>query len=256
VFADTDPSGWGDLLALPVVLIAVFVGGEVLRRIVKGIKETPKHLRTHRGLGTKETVNPESPDRWGRDKENIPQSLRIRVLRRDKSTCQYCGHGRPNTCQHCHRGLRGFQLQVDHKVPESLGGETVFDNLWVLCRECNLGKGDRYSDDRLNRQTHSVQATTYAANRSSGRNRRRGHEDKINTSLRVDVLKRDKHSCQKCGESAPEVALHVDCIVPISEGGKIAFDNLQVLCERHSVLSGPRPWRWRVGKVGQGDTDG
>jgi 5-methylcytosine-specific restriction endonuclease McrA len=204
--------------------------GTVLRRIVRGIKGAPQHLRTRRGLDTKGTVSPECADRWGRDKENIPQILRYRVLTRDTYTCQYCGRKRPN------------KLQVDHKVPESLGGGTVFDNLWILCGECNLGKGGRYSDDPLNRQTHSAQATTYAAGRPPGRNHRRGHENKISTSLRVDVLKRDEHSCQKCGESAPKVVLHVDCIV----GGKITFDNLRTLCEKHSVLLGPRPWRWRV----------
>jgi 5-methylcytosine-specific restriction endonuclease McrA len=35
-----------------------------------------------------------------------------------------------------------MDLVIDHKVPWSLGGETVMENLQALCTQCNGGKSD------------------------------------------------------------------------------------------------------------------
>lgn len=63
-------------------------------------------------------------------KEVIP-SIRFSVLKRDKSTCQLCGRDPSN----------GVTLHVDHRIPLAKGGTNDLDNLWVLCSDCNLGKG-------------------------------------------------------------------------------------------------------------------
>ena len=34
-------------------------------------------------------------------------------------------------------------MEVDHIIPESLGGPTQFDNLWLACGLCNEYKGNR-----------------------------------------------------------------------------------------------------------------
>jgi hypothetical protein len=60
--------------------------------------------------------------------------LRFLVMRRDNFTCQYCGKS-PAT----HPNI---ELQVDHIVPWSDGGETKIDNLQTLCAECNVGKSN------------------------------------------------------------------------------------------------------------------
>jgi len=67
----------------------------------------------------------------------IPRRLRLPcsrrgVLARDRDTCQYCGvqPGRAN-------------LTVDHVVPRSQGGQTVWENVVTACRECNHKKGGR-----------------------------------------------------------------------------------------------------------------
>ncbi|MGH9734205.1 MAG: HNH endonuclease [Candidatus Acidiferrales bacterium] len=36
----------------------------------------------------------------------------------------------------------GIRLHVDHVMPLGKGGETVLENLQVLCSVCNIGKGD------------------------------------------------------------------------------------------------------------------
>lgn len=67
----------------------------------------------------------------------IPRQLKLPcsrrgVLARDQETCQYCGEqpGRHN-------------LTIDHVVPRSQGGLTVWDNVVTACQECNRKKGGR-----------------------------------------------------------------------------------------------------------------
>jgi 5-methylcytosine-specific restriction endonuclease McrA len=61
----------------------------------------------------------------------LPLSRRT-VLARDQYTCQYCGAkpGRAN-------------LTIDHIVPRSRGGETLWENVVTACGPCNRRKGDR-----------------------------------------------------------------------------------------------------------------
>jgi 5-methylcytosine-specific restriction endonuclease McrA len=52
------------------------------------------------------------------------------VLARDSWTCQYCG-------------LRRTTLTVDHVIPRSRGGESVWENIVASCGPCNRRKGNR-----------------------------------------------------------------------------------------------------------------
>lgn len=59
---------------------------------------------------------------------------RRNILRRDGYTCQYCGK-------------RGGDLTVDHVLPKSRGGRTVWENLVAACRSCNLKKKNRTPEE-------------------------------------------------------------------------------------------------------------
>jgi 5-methylcytosine-specific restriction endonuclease McrA len=52
------------------------------------------------------------------------------VLARDAYTCQYCG-----------REAHG--LTVDHVIPRSRGGQSVWENIVASCAPCNRKKGNR-----------------------------------------------------------------------------------------------------------------
>jgi 5-methylcytosine-specific restriction endonuclease McrA len=52
------------------------------------------------------------------------------VLARDAWTCQYCGSSKPG-------------LTVDHVIPRSRGGQSVWENIVASCAPCNRRKGDR-----------------------------------------------------------------------------------------------------------------
>lgn len=65
-------------------------------------------------------------------RSTLPPSLRYKVLRRDRNTCKGCGARAPDV-----------ELEVDHIVPVSRGGTDKLDNLKTLCKDCNIGKGDK-----------------------------------------------------------------------------------------------------------------
>jgi 5-methylcytosine-specific restriction endonuclease McrA len=52
------------------------------------------------------------------------------IFARDRWTCQYCGNERGT-------------LTVDHVVPRSKGGTSVWENIVTCCAPCNRRKGDR-----------------------------------------------------------------------------------------------------------------
>lgn len=52
----------------------------------------------------------------------------------------------------------------------------------------------------------------------------------IPKSVRFEVFKRDKFTCQYCGASAPDVVLEIDHIKPVSKGGDNNIMNLVTSC--------------------------
>lgn len=52
----------------------------------------------------------------------------------------------------------------------------------------------------------------------------------LSKTLRFEVFKRDRFTCQYCGAKAPEVVLHADHIHPVAEGGEDTILNLVTAC--------------------------
>lgn len=52
----------------------------------------------------------------------------------------------------------------------------------------------------------------------------------LSRRLRFEILKRDNHTCRYCGAAAPEAALTVDHVVPVSLGGSDGPSNLVAAC--------------------------
>ena len=52
----------------------------------------------------------------------------------------------------------------------------------------------------------------------------------VSKTLRFEVFKRDKFTCQYCGAKAPDVVLHADHIKPVAGGGKSDILNLVTAC--------------------------
>jgi 5-methylcytosine-specific restriction endonuclease McrA len=68
------------------------------------------------------------------DKVNI-KSVRLsrkNVLLRDQYRCQYCNEEFP-----------AKELNIDHVVPKSRGGKTIWENVVASCYDCNNKKGNK-----------------------------------------------------------------------------------------------------------------
>lgn len=59
-------------------------------------------------------------------------AVRIRVMKRDRFTCTYCGITGADA-----------ELEVDHIIPVSKGGSHHMSNLTTACRKCNQKKSDK-----------------------------------------------------------------------------------------------------------------
>lgn len=70
------------------------------------------------------------------DTEPVSDVLRYRVLRESGGRCAMCGVTKKES-----------PLDVDHIIPRSKGGKTVYENLQVLCVKCNRSKGNKDKTD-------------------------------------------------------------------------------------------------------------
>ena len=69
----------------------------------------------------------------------VPRSVQRKISRRalfarDGWRCVYCG-------------TSGGRLTLDHVVPRSRGGDSVWENVVTSCAPCNLRKGDRLPEE-------------------------------------------------------------------------------------------------------------
>lgn len=65
-----------------------------------------------------------------------PQATRKNIFRRDGGMCLYCGAKAP-----------GVTLELEHILPVSRGGLSVWENLVSACRGCNSKKADRTPEE-------------------------------------------------------------------------------------------------------------
>ncbi|MBI1295005.1 HNH endonuclease [bacterium] len=62
----------------------------------------------------------------------LPQALRRRVAETAQYRCGYC---------QSQEAVLGMPLEIDHIMPEALGGGSEESNLWLACPRCNRFKG-------------------------------------------------------------------------------------------------------------------
>jgi hypothetical protein len=67
-------------------------------------------------------------------KAHVPASVRRSIAEQARHRCGYCLTP---------EALSGAAMEVEHILPEAMGGETVEENLWLSCRRCNGSKGAR-----------------------------------------------------------------------------------------------------------------
>ena len=65
---------------------------------------------------------------------HVPRELRERAGAQARFRCGYCLTS---------EAIVGMPLELDHIIPESRGGPTEEENLWLACSPCNAAKSDR-----------------------------------------------------------------------------------------------------------------
>ena len=66
----------------------------------------------------------------------LSPGAKLRVLKRDRFTCTYCGVSGVDA-----------ELHIDHIIPVSKGGSNNLHNLTTACSQCNLKKSDKIIDN-------------------------------------------------------------------------------------------------------------
>jgi hypothetical protein len=83
------------------------------------------------------------------DSRGVSNALKIRVLRRDGYQCVYCG-----------KSGRDANLEIDHRIPHSKGGDNHISNLMTACQQCNRKKGTKIWDPREGYKPNEVNPRT------------------------------------------------------------------------------------------------
>ena len=102
-----------------------YINGEVVYKEIDK-KDSPQENSIKPSTNNVKLKNRKTP----REPSN---RLKVQVLMRDGNRCRLCG-------VECNDGLHN--IHFDHIIPWSKGGETVLENLQVLCSDCNLVKGN------------------------------------------------------------------------------------------------------------------
>ncbi len=68
--------------------------------------------------------------------KQVVRFSRVNVYTRDGFRCQYCGEKKPMD-----------ELNYDHVIPRSRGGQTEWTNVVTCCAVCNLRKGGRTPEE-------------------------------------------------------------------------------------------------------------
>jgi 5-methylcytosine-specific restriction endonuclease McrA len=70
----------------------------------------------------------------------IDKALRLKIFKRDKYICKYCGEK-----------FTAEMLQVDHIIPRAMGGKNKVSNYTTACIRCNSCKGCITLEEFFNR---------------------------------------------------------------------------------------------------------
>ncbi|WP_263809154.1 HNH endonuclease [Salinibacter sp.] len=160
-------------------------------------------------------------DAWESDRDNVT-NYRQRLLSEQDGKCASCNvelNSTPKTAQindqykpYLDKPDRRTSPEVDHISSVSTFGTNDYDNLQVLCRLCNHGKGKGLGVDPVKEIEHAGKTINYAP---------WSHR----ASMMYFVLERDNFTCKECSESEHELTVR-----PISESGGYLRSNLKTIC--------------------------
>lgn len=63
-------------------------------------------------------------------------------------------------------------------------------------------------------------------------------KERIPLNLRRSVIERDGYHCVYCDEDLTNAEIHLDHVIPESQGGPTTYENLQVTCRKCNLSKG------------------
>ena len=81
-----------------------------------------------------------------------PIPSRRNIFLRDQNRCMYCGS-------------RKAELELEHIIPRSKGGRSIWENLVAACRACNARKADRTPEEAQMKLIHRPLPPTVHTNK-------------------------------------------------------------------------------------------
>ena len=97
---------------------------------------TQENLSEAQAARIMDLISDRSSDASTTGEGDVPDSLRYKVLKAAKGRCMLCGAT-------SHERL----LNICHIKPVSRGGETIYENLQVLCDKCSTSRSDKDDSD-------------------------------------------------------------------------------------------------------------
>ncbi len=165
-------------------------------------------------------------------------------------------HGRRYTDDECFENLLRVwtyygrpPMHREMKLPPSEVGPKAYIQRWGTWRKALYAFVDRANHDTGTdvqtdeESTARVHIKTQACELSKKSRKPDSEVREIRLGLRYQILKRDRFRCVLCGRSPATVLgleLHVDHIVPISQGGKSVPENLRSTCSECNIGKGPK----------------
>jgi 5-methylcytosine-specific restriction endonuclease McrA len=120
------------------------------------------------------------------------------------------------------------------------GRGTYNPNQYRTCYTCYLERRESYESCILCGNWHSPRFAVCFQCRSS-------YREEAGRNLRIDIMIRDKFTCQNCGAMDN---LQVDHIEPCAQGGTANPWNLQVLCRQCNHDKGSEyDWHWEERRI-------
>jgi hypothetical protein len=111
--------------------------------------------------------------------------------------------------------------------------EKIRDGIWVYNGLFELVDGWQETNERRQVFKFELRLVDEITPASVDRAEEFGHDRIIPTGVKLEVWRRDKERCTKCGAKEN---LHFDHIIPYSEGGSSKDPkNIQILCARHNL---------------------